>query len=58
MLILLETKNRNKVNNKKNTINCYDIDEENEGNSIVEFFEGEEGRPLREGEYVVEGWCF
>ena len=50
-------KNENK-NKNKNNIYMADDQEENEDDRIMQFFEGDEERPLKEGETVTMAWSF
>ena len=57
--IPLETKRNKTANkNKKKERNIDVIDEDVEDNSIVCFFDGDEGRPLAEGESITQQWSF
>jgi len=50
-------KNENK-NKNKNNIYLADDQEENEDDRLLQFFEGDEERPLKEGEIVTMAWSF
>jgi len=57
--ILLETKKNKRVNKKKKKeMNIDVIDEDVEDNSIVCFYDADDGRPLGVGERVVGEWSF
>ena len=53
-----KSKNQNKNNKNSNNINEIDMDDGNEEDSLMQFYEGEVGRPLQEGESVVLAWSF
>ena len=64
-IVLAEKKNKGSNNKKnenknknKNNIYMADVQEENEGDRILQFFEGDEERPLKEGEIVTMAWSF
>ena len=60
-IVLAEKKNKgsnNKKNKNKNNIYMADDQEENEDDRIMQFFEGDEERPLKEGETVTMAWSF
>ena len=57
--IPLEKKKNKKVTpNKKKGIHIKVTDEEPEDNSLIHFYDSEEGKPLEEGESVVSEWAF
>ena len=57
--ILLQSKKNSKVNkNKKKASKIEDTDEATEDTKIICFYDSDEGRPLEEGERVVEAWSF
>ncbi|BCZ49275.1 hypothetical protein psyc5s11_53420 [Clostridium gelidum] len=57
--ILLQSKKNSKVNkNKKKASKIEDTDGETEDTKIICFYDSDEGRPLEEGERVVEAWSF
>jgi len=55
-----KSNNKKNENNNKNKNNIYfdDVQEENEDDRILQFFEGDEERPLKEGEIVTMAWSF
>ena len=62
-IVLAEKKNKGsnkKKNENKNKSNIYfaDVQEENEDDRILEFFEGDEERLLKEGDIVTMAWSF
>jgi len=64
-IVLAEKKNKGSNNKKnenknknKNNIYMADDQEENEDDRIMQFFEGDEERPLKEGETVTMAWSF
>jgi len=63
-IVLAEKKNKkadkSKGKNNQNTknIDVIEMEEENEESSLIEFYEGDEPRPLGEDESVVAAWSF
>ena len=57
--IPLEKKKSKKANkNRKTDMHIKVTDEEPEDNSLIHFYDSEEGKPLEEGESVVSEWAF